>query len=319
MAISAGDVMVQIGADTGGLDRALDQTGGKINSSTAKWQKRMKVAGAAMVGAVAGIGIASLKAASDFDTAMREVNTMMNLSTEEFNDFKGEIREMSRDMGVNAVESAEALYQAISAGVPKENVVDFLTIATKAAIGGVTDTTTAVDGLTTVINAFKLPMSDAERVADIMFTTVKNGKTTMEELSASMFNVAPIAATSGVKFDTIAAALATMTKQGIPTAQATTMLRQAIVATQKPTGDMEQAISDLGYESGQAMIAELGFAGAMQVLRDYTDDSNEKLMAMFGSVEGGSAVMALTGENAQTFADDIEAIGTAAGASETSF
>ena len=311
--------MVQIGADTSGLDRALDQTGNKINTSTGKWQKRMKVAGFAMVGAIAGIGVASLKMASDFDTAMREVNTMMLLSTEEFGEFKDEVQDLSKELGVNAVGSANALYQAISAGVPKENVIDFLKIATKAAIGGVTDTTTAVDGLTTVINAFKLPMTDAQKVADIMFTTVKGGKTTMEELSAALFNVAPIAAAAGIDFDVVAAALATMTKQGVPTAQATTQLRQAIVAIMKPTADMEQAISDLGYESGQAMIAELGFKDAIDLLTDSADGSQQKILDMFGSVEGGSAIMALTGDNAQTFADDIDAMADSAGAAEDAF
>ena len=167
---------------------------------------------------------------------------MMGLADEEFTDFSKQVQTLESDLGVDAVESANALYQAISAGIPKENVLEFLEIATKAAIGGVTDTETAVDGLTTVINAFKLPMSDAQKVADLMFTTVKGGKTTFEELSASLFNVAPIAAASGVSFEETAAALATMTKQGVKTAQATTQLRQEMVALQKPTADMQNVI-----------------------------------------------------------------------------
>jgi len=222
-------------------------------------------------------------------------------------------------MGVDAVESAKALYQAISAGVPKENVIDFLKIATEAAIGGVTDTETAVDGLTTVINAFKLPMSDAQRVADVMFTTVKGGKTTFEELSASMFQVAPIAAASGVSFEEVSAALATMTKQGVPTTIAVTQLRQAMVALQKPTKEMNEVIGELGYGSGQAMLKELGLAKSLDVLRDATGGNNEMLMKMFGSVEAGAAVLALTGENAEMFAADIEAMGGAAGAATDAF
>jgi len=318
MAISVGDAVLHISGDTSKLEKSLQG----VNKKMGGWQSGLKKVGigaAIGFGAIIAGGTAAIKMAADFESGMAEVNTMMNLSETEFKAFSDEVLGLAKDMGVDAVESANALYQAISAGVPKENAIEFLTIATKAAIGGVTDTETAVDGLTTVINAFKLPMADAEKVADLMFTTVKGGKTTFEELSASLFNVAPIAAASGVAFEEVSAALATMTKQGIPTTQATTQLRQAMVALQKPTADMNNIISDLGYESGQAMLADLGLAETLNTLRDATDDNNEMLMKMFGSVEAGQAVLALTGENADMFTKDLGAMKDAAGASQKAF
>lgn len=307
--------MDQVDKQLGGLQGKLTSVG----QSMTKVGKGMTMAGGAMVGVVSAIAIPSLKMAGDFSTAMREVNTMLLLTEEEFQKLSDDTRELARAMGVDAPEAAKALYQAISAGVPKENVLEFLEIATKAAIGGVTNTETAVDGLTTVINAFKLPMSDAQKVADIMFTTVKGGKTTFDELSASLFQVSPIAAASGVSFEEVAAALATMTKQGVPTSVATTQLRQAMVMLQKPTADMAIVLETLGYESGQAMLEELGFAETLNVLRDSTGGSNEMLMKMFGSVEAGGAVLALTGENADVFATDLEAMASASGAATDAF
>lgn len=305
-----------------GVNKQLSGLEGKL-ASVGKGMKTlgkgMTVAGGAITGVVAAIAIPSLKMAADFDTAMRSVNTMLLLNEEEFQKLSDDTRELARVMGIDAPEAANALYQAISAGVPREDVLTFLEIATKAAIGGMTNTETAVDGLTTVINAFKLPMSDAQEVADVMFTTVKGGKTTFDELSASMFQVAPIAAASGVSFKEVSAALATMTKQGVPTSVATTQLRQAMVSLQKPTADMAKVIEGLGYESGQAMLEELGFAETLNVLRDATGGSNEMLMKMFGSVEAGAAVLALTGDNAQTFATDLEAMESASGAATDAF
>jgi len=315
MATEISRLFVAIGAKTDEFHKGIDGVQSKMD----KVSRKMKIAGGIMVGAVAAIGVASLKMAGDFGGAMREVNTMMLLSEDEFKAFSKEVQNLAKTMGINAVDAANALYQAISAGVPKESAIEFLEIASKAAIGGVTDTKTAVDGLTTVMNAFKMPMSDAQKVADVMFTTVKGGKTTFEELSASIFNVAPIAAASGVSFEEVSAALATMTKQGVPTAQATTQLRQAMVALQKPTADMQTVITDLGYESGQAMLAELGFADTINTLRDATGGSNEQLMSMFGSVEAGQAILALTGENAQMFASDLDAMANSTGAATDAF
>lgn len=310
MAISIGDALLKIGVDKGSFDRDMSSLSGTIQKHRKAIGVAMTAAGAAIVG---GFALA-LKSAADFETAMRTVNTMMGLSQEEFADLSKDVQHLASDLGVDAVESANALYQAISAGIPKENVLEFLQIATKAAIGGMTDTETAVDGLTTVLNAFKLPLSETQRVADIMFTTVKGGKTTFEELSASLFNVAPIAAASGVKFEEVAAALATMTKQGVPTSVATTQLRQAIIMLQKPTADMNKIIQELGFSSAQAMLEEKGLSETLNILRDATGGSTEMLNKMFSSSEAVAAVLSLTGESAQTFADDLEAMANSTGA-----
>ncbi len=293
-----------------------------INGRIQGMSAQLRKAGIGMMafgGAVVGGMALAMQSAAGLETAMREVNTMMGLSQDDFADFSKEVQTLASNLGVSAVDSAKALYQAISAGIPKENAIEFLKIATQAAIGGVTETTIAVDGLTTVLNAFKLPVSNAQKVADLMFTTVKGGKTTFEELSASLFQVAPIAAASGVSFEEVSAALATMTKQGVPTKVATTQLRQAMVALQKPTADMAKVINHLGYESGQTMLEELGLADTLIDLRDSTSGSNEMLMKMFGSVEAGAAVLALTGDNAAMFTTDLEAMANATGAATGAF
>ena len=312
--IGKSDVLIKIGADVTGLNRGLKSAGNSVGGFSDKVARRMKMAGTALVAATAAIGVASLKMAGDFDGAMREVNTMMQLSEEQFKDFSKEIQNMSRELGVSAVDSANALYQAISAGVPKENVVEFLEIATKAAIGGMTDTTTAVDGLTTVINAFKIPVSDAQKVADIMFTTVKGGKTTFEELSSSLFNVAPIAAASGVKFEEVAAALASITKQGVPTSVAATQLRAAIQALTAPTSTQKTMMQELGFEMNQEVMQSQGLAAAFNMVQEATGGNMEQMRKLIGSVEGVQAILALTGQNAETFAADLDAMANSEGA-----
>ena len=295
-----------------------DKASGVFNKVGGNLQKLGKVAtGIGVVGA-AGL-FAITKAAADFEGKMREVNSMIGLSQKEFEALSKQVQGVAKDVGKSSEELSGALYQIVSAGVDSAHAIDVLNVAAKAAVAGVTDVETAADGLTTVLNAFKIPASEAQKVADVLFTTVKGGKTTFEELSASMFNVAPIAATAGVKFEEVAAAIATVTKQGVPTSVATTQLRAAIQAIIKPTADMQNAFKKLGYESGEAMLGALGFKGAITALRDTAGGSLETLGTMFGSVEGLSAILALTGENAQTFSADLEASMNAAGAATAAY
>ena len=79
-----------------------------------------------------------------------------------------------------------ALYQAISAGVPADNVFTFLSTAAETGIGGCTDLETAVDALSSVTNAYGLENLSTAQAADTLFTGVKMGKTTIEELSANL-------------------------------------------------------------------------------------------------------------------------------------
>ncbi len=319
MSISAGDVIVKIGGETGGFDRSMDHADARIKKSSGQWQQRMKKVGMAIMGTVIAIGGVSLKMAADFDSAMREVNTMLLLNEEEFQALSADVRQLSKDMGVDAVASAEALYQAISAGVPKENVITFLEIATKAAIAGVTDTTVAVDGLTTVINAYKLPMSEAQKISDVMFTTVKRGKTTFPELAASMSLAMPTAAALGVSYEEVLATVATLTKQGVPTAQAFTQIRASMVSLLKPTKEMEELIAAAGYETGRTMLEALGYAGTLDALTVAAQGNDAILAKAFGSVEALGVVYGTTGENALMAAEDIDAMTNSAGAADAAF
>ncbi len=367
------DVEIRVGVD----DKATTKLKG-IGNQMQRMSSTFKKAGIGMMAAGAALGgglIALGKMAADFEGAMREVNTMIGLSEEGFQALSSQVQDVSSEVGKSSTELSGALYQIVSAGIDAADAIMVLEVAAKAAVAGVTDTETAADGLTTILNAFKISAKDAGKVADVMFTVVKRGKTNFEQLSASIFQVAPIAATAGVKFEEVAAALATLTKQGIPTSVATTQLRQAIVALLKPTDVMKGAINKLGYESGEALLEEEGLAGALNDLTkvaqtgiapiiDYsrdiarledklkiaklqqkeftqavkestvaakalqiselssqleefkikqknasvaTSNATETLGEMFGSVEALGAVLSLTGENAQTFAEDLVA------------
>ena len=115
--------------------------------------------------------------AAQFDSGMREVNTLIGGSEAALATLKEQVLAMSSEFGVAANEAVPALYQAISAGVPAGNAVEFLKVASTAAIGGVTDLQTSVDGLTTALNAYELPASQAGHVSDVLFSAVKAGKT----------------------------------------------------------------------------------------------------------------------------------------------
>jgi hypothetical protein len=152
-----------------------------------------------------------------------------------------------------------------------------------------------------------------------MFASVKGGKTTFEELSASLFNVGPAAAAAGVSFTEVNAAIATMTAAGVPTAQATTQIRAAMVGLQKPSEELDAIFQALGYESAQLAIENEGLGFALDAVKTASNGSNGTLQTLLGSVEAVAAVNILAGTGAGKFADELERQSNAAGSVNDAF
>jgi TP901 family phage tail tape measure protein len=183
----------------------------------------------------------------------------------------------------------------------------------------VTDVDTAVDGLTTTINAFGLDIGEAGNVADSMFAAVKGGKTTFDELSSALFNVAPAAAAAKVEFSEVNAAIATLTASGVPTSVATTQIRAAFVALSKPSKELTALFNNLGYESGEAAIAQNGLQFAMDAVFKASNGSAAQMKLLLGRQEAVNAINVLAGTSAGKFADELERQAAAAGSVDDAF
>lgn len=310
------NLVVKLSADSSALEKGLKGAQGHMNKLTGALKTGALAGGVA----VAGLGVASVKMAMDFEKSFAEVKTLLpTLSDEAFGELQADLLNFSKEMGIATSEAVPALYQAISAGVPPENVISFMETASKAAIGGVTNLETAVDGITSVVNTYGADMIDAAKASDIMFTAVKLGKTDFEQLSSALFNVAPTAASLGISFEEVAASLAVMTAQGVPTKIATTQLRAAFVEASKGGTELDKAIKELSGGKGLGALVKEGKTG-QSVLDDLRRSMPEQeFKDLFGSVEAMNAALALTGPNADKVDAAMAEMAASAGATDAAF
>ena len=251
----------------------------------------------------------AVKSAYDFEKqfqqSMKEVATLSNGIKGSLTDYMNQIVGITKTIPVQANDAAKALYQIVSAGHDGADGMKILEVSAKAAIGGVTDTATAADTITTVLNAYKMNASEAQKVSDLLFTTVKLGKTTFGELGHSIAQAAPIAASYGVEIDQVLAAVASLTKQGTPTAQAMTQIRASIIGVSKVLGD--GAFNSRTYQEALEEVARR--AGG----------SESKLRELVPEVEAVNAVLGMTGKNIKATASDLNEMQNSVGASEEAF
>ena len=313
----ANEVNIKITADdlaSGKVSKLRKGISG-VNSTIENNRRGLLAAGAASV----AFGALAVRAAADFDKGMREVNTLINFSNDELKMLGGEVRELSKEFGINAVDATKALYSAISAGQEPAEAIEFLGVAAKTSIGGITDLETAVDGLTSIVNAYGMESSETQDVADIMFTTMRRGKTTIGELSDFFFQAAPVSSALGVTFEELSAAITTLTLSGTPTRVAMTQIRSAMVSLAKPTKEMEGLFEAVGYESGLAAMRSDGLVGALNKLQDESGATEVEFIKAVGSIESLAAVMGLTGKNTPAFLDSMAAMEEAGGNVDKAF
>ena len=243
--------------------------------------------------------------AGKFNVAMKEVSTLSEDVANNLQGYKDKVVDMATQIPIKADEAAKALYQIESAGHHGADGLNVLRESAKGAIGGVTDTATTADAITTILNAYKKDASEAQHVSDLLFTTVRLGKTNMSQLGSTIAQVAPVAASFGVSIEDVLAAIASLTKQGTKTSVAVRQVRDAITATTKSMGD--------GAFQGRS------FLDAMDEVAQKAQGSNNALRQDLGTLQALNAVLSLTGKNSKAARQDVADMQNSAGAAEAAY
>ncbi len=285
----------------------IDKQGDHINQQFKSIGKTLtKTIGAAGIGiGIEEIARSMVNFSQQFNKSMLEVATISSTVTEKIDNFKQQILNLTTEIPIQADEAAKALYQIVSAGHDGAAGMDILEVASKAAIGGVTETATAADAITTLLNGYKKGSEEAEKMSDQLFTTVRLGKTTFGELGHNIAQAAPIAAQFGIETEQMMAAIATLTQSGVPTAQAMTQIRAAILASSKVLGD--------GYYNTHTFQEGLAEIAAM------SGGSQAKLRELVPEIEALNGVLGLTGINADMASAHLAEMQKTTGATESAF
>lgn len=327
MATELGKAYVQIMPSAVGLQDSVSKlmdgtaetagrsSGQKLGSSLAGTLKKVLAA--------AGIGAAlksAIESGSGFETAVAKVATIADTGAVSVQELNSQILNTSGSMGIAAGNIAEAAYQAISAGQDTSNAVDFAAQASKLAAAGFTTSASAVDILTTALNAYGMDAEQANHVSDVLLTTQNLGKTSVDELAGSMGRVIPLAAAYGVSVENLSSGLAIMTANGIATAEAATYTKSML----NELGDSGSKVGQILQEQTGKGFAELNAEGAslgdvLQILYDSVDGNSTEFAGLWSSVEAGTGALSLASSGADNFNSVLGKMVDSTGATESAY
>ena len=254
----------------------------------------------------------------EFETAMKEVQTISKMVQGNFEGISQEIIDMSKTGPESAIRLTKALYQIISAGIDGAEAMDILRQSMELAVGGVTDTFTAADALTSIINAYGEAAGNATNISDKLFTVVRLGKTNMEELGPEITTVTGLAAQAGLAFDDLMAIIAQGTRT-LKTPEMMTGIRGILNAIISPCEEAKELISELGIEFNTTAVKGKGFKTFLNDLMTATGGNIEQLSILFPNIRGLTGLLAVAGDQGEEFNKALIEIQNSTGATSEAF
>lgn len=306
---SLASAYVQIIPSADGISGKLAEVMGGEAASAGKISG--KSLGSALVGsltkvvAAAGIGKmlgSAFTGGTALESAMAKVGTIADTAKVPLESLSSQVLQVSGDMHIGANEISEAAYQAISAGQDTGNAVAFAGKASMLAKAGFTSSASAVDILTTALNAYGKGADEVGHVSDVLLTTQNLGKTSVDELAGSMGRVIPLAAAYNVSLENLSSGLAIMTANGIATAEASTYTKSML----NELGDTGSTVGKILQQQTGKSFAELNADGkslgdVLQILYDKVGGNATKFAGLWRSVEAGTGALSLASSGADKF------------------
>ena len=312
MTVDLGNAVISFSSDTSGLSSGM----GTVRSLLGSLPGIVGIAGAA----VAGIGLTFTKMAGDFQSGLTSLVTGAGEAESNLGLVSAGMLKMSVDTATSTQQLTSGLYMIESAGYHGAAGLQVLQNAAEGARVGNADLGTVADATTTIMKDYGISAANSAQAVNILVATVAAGKTHMQDLAGALSQILPTSSAAHVGLNDVMGAMATMTAEGVPAANAATYLRQTILALDAPGSLAVKTLQEVGLTS-QEVATEMQRSLPL-TLQMITEAVGKKFpagsaayVAAIKDISGGSKTMQgmldLTGAHLQAFKDNVVGVGGA--------
>jgi TP901 family phage tail tape measure protein len=253
--------------------------------------------------AVLGIGAASVKSAVDFQASMTKIRTQAGASAGSVKALSGQVLSLAMSSQQGPTQLADALFHLKSLGMDNVQAMHALKTASDlAAVGGANleSVTNAVGG---AWRSGVKGAGDFGRAAATVNAIIGAGNMKMQDFTSSLNSgVLMTAKTFGVGLKQVGAAMALMTDEGVPAAEAGSNLKMSLSLLGAPSATAAKQLAQIGISS-TALASRMrsgGLIGAIGMLRQHIKASglsavqaSQLLSRSFGGGRTGAAIMGM--------------------------
>lgn len=212
--------------------------------------------------------IAATEAVSEFggnfESEMTKVVTLAGATRQEVDSLRGGVLKLAGETAQAPEQLAQGLFTLESYGLSGAKAMETLDVATRMSAIGMGTTEANARGLTGVLFSFREQNLSAAAAGDLLAATVKLGNIHIDSLVPAMARVNSVASSMGVKFEDIAAAIATFTHAGVSADVASTGMRAILSSILQDSVKTEKGFRALALATGDNTISMANFRKEMK-------------------------------------------------------
>ncbi len=299
------------------LERVNDR-----NKRLAPSFKKIAAIGVLAFAAIGAAVVGVIKNIASFESRLGDISTLISGdSTEAIDGLRKGILEMSKTIPKSADDLGASAYAIFSAGITDTSeAIDVLENSAKLATAGLGTTEEATTLMVLALNNFKDSELTAEDAADILFKTVKNGITTVADMSQSFGLLAPLFQDVGGDLAEMSAATAALTGVNKSASISQNAIKAGLVAMSKPTKEAQGLLNELGVETFAQLVEKTGgVIAAWDAMKEATDGNTQEFAKAIGSGEALTAIISLLGGQSEAFTTALDDMTTGSNAVEEAF
>lgn len=336
-----GNLVVNVTAKTGGLQRGLGKAKSLISGTSGKMSGLASLAGGALVtgataGAVAvgalatgmvGVGAAGVEAAASLDQQMSNIAAVMGQTKDQVQPLKDLIFDLSLDpnLTVDATQAADAIEMLARNGLSMAEILGGAaesTVALANATGA--DFGTAGNVATDVMALFNIEAQNMKLAVDGITGVTTNSKFAINDYALALANSGSLAAGMGVSLadlNTVIAGTAASFNSGQESGTAFKTFLQRMAA---PTNEMKTLMAELGIslfdQNGQMRDMSVVVQQLHTAFAGMTEAQRAQTATALGGADASRIVLALakmTSSEFNTLSQNVNASGQAAESAAT--
>lgn len=222
-----------------------------------------------MVGGLYGAGFYLGNFIAQLDKEFRQFQAITATTNTEMESMEDRLISVSEKTKFTALEVSQAATLMGQAGMSAAEVGAAIEPISLLATAAGTELKEAVDVVTSALNIFNLQSSEAGHLADVFTAALNESKLTLNQLTLALQYAGNIAATAGVSYNELTAAVGALANAGIRSGSTMgTGMRQMLVDLISPSKNLREELKALGLTLDDINIETHGLTGVMMNLRE---------------------------------------------------
>ena len=294
------DLRARVSADASPFNKAMDSSATSVSSALSA----INSAASMFIGnGVVRAFSRATDAAYEFGQVMADISSISDVGIQHLS---RSIKQLDSVYG-SMSNVGNSIYNMISSGFDKSEaeLLSMVKVAAHASKSIRGDLYTTTNAMTTMANAYNLTSNEFDKIADMLFVTVKEGKAEGNELARTLGLVVNTASEAGLSLAEMSAVISTLSRTQT-TSQAMIGFNQMLNAMIKPSKEAADTAKQFGIEFGAAALKSKGFTAIIKDIHDKLQGNVEALNKISGPIRAMRAVVSLTGKQYENFIDILE-------------